>query len=839
MNPRTLALARYRFARSVRRSRGTYLALVLLMGVIGGTAMASLAAARETASSYATLLRSSNPSDMNLLIFAPNVSTQFARLPGVRDVEASIFSLNAFPLSARQLPIFSQPYVSGDVLPLASVDGEFFNQDHVTLTAGRRADSRRADEFMATALAERLMGWHVGQRILFGFYTSAQVAETKFGTPAVRPTIARYERLVGTIVFTYQIVQDNVDRYPTFLLFTPPASRRFVTGNQYIQYAFKLRGGSAAVTRVEQEIIRALPPGSTYNFHVTSIVAGEADRTVRPDALALGVFGAMALLGALLTALQLVARQLRAKREDQEALRALGAKRGAIVTDALVGVVVAVVAGSLLAVAVAVLLSPLSPIGPVRPVLPVRFHFDALVLLAGPAVLLGGAAAAAFVLAYRWAPGRRGAHVTRPSNGSNLARLGANAGVPVSAVTGLHFAFESGRGRRAVPVRSVLAGVTLAVTMIGATLTFGSGLSTLVSHPSLYGWNWDYAITASTNVPPQSVAVVRHSSLVRAWSRASFANAQIDGLTVPIILVYPGARLAPPLLAGHAVENTHQIVLGAATMADLHKHLGDYVTGGYGDQHDYPVYVPRTRMKIVGVATLPAVGNAQTLHTSMGLGAVLDVNIEPKAFMKAISSPYPTLNGPNSVFVRLVPGVSRARALSFLRSVARAGNRALAALPASASGGASVSWLSVQYPAEIINYRSIGDTPLWLAMGFASGIMVAFGLTIVASVRRRRRDLALLKTLGFTRRQLGAAIAWQATVSVLVGLVIGIPAGVLLGRWLWGLFAHQIYAVPRATVPTGSLVLLGASALVLANVVAYFPSRSAARTRAGIALRAE
>jgi len=811
---------------------------VLLLGVIGGTAMASLAAARETQSSYDTVLARSNPSDMNLIAYSPNFASRLARLPGVSHVGTALFSINAFPLGANGKPQLPPAYLAGDVSPVASINGEFFNQDRVIVTSGRMADPHRANEFMATATAERIMGWHVGQRIEFGFYTNAQLANSS-ALPTSPPKVLRVERLVGTIAFTYQIVQDHVDRYPWLFLFTPAATRHFTAGPQYIEFAFKLRGGAASVTTVEKEIIRVLPPGSTYSFHVTSVVQGAANRTVRPDALALGVFGAMAMLGALLTALQLIARLLRATRDDQLALRALGAKRRAVVADALVGDVASIVVGCLLAVGVAVLLSPLSPIGPVRAVLPARIHADALVLAVGPVVLLVCATAAALALAYRWAPGRRRAREGRPGAESRLARLGANAGMPVSAVAGLHFAFEPGRGRSAVPVRSVLVGVTLAVAMVGATLTFGSGLSTLVSHPSLYGWNWDYAIAGNSTVPPQSVAVVRHSPLVRAWSKSNFANAQIDGLTVPIMLVHPGARVTPPLLAGHAVQGVHQIVLGAATLADLHKKLGDYVIGGYGDKHDYPVYVPPTRMKIVGIATLPAVGNALTLHTSMGLGAMIDINIEPAVFAKAIASPYPTLNGPAMVFVRFRPGVTHAQALAFLRTVDRVGDRALAAVPNGAGGGSSVNWLSVQYPAEIVNYRSIGDTPLWLAMGFASGIVVAFGLTIVASVRRRRRDLALLKTLGFTRRQLGAAIAWQATLSVVVGLLVGIPGGIVLGRWLWDLFARQIYAVPRATVPTLSLCLLGAAAVVLANVVAYFPSRSASRTRAALVLRAE
>jgi ABC-type lipoprotein release transport system permease subunit len=155
------------------------------------------------------------------------------------------------------------------------------------------------------------------------------------------------------------------------------------------------------------------------------------------------------------------------------------------------------------------------------------------------------------------------------------------------------------------------------------------------------------------------------------------------------------------------------------------------------------------------------------------------------------------------------------------------------------AAGASVNVLRVQFPAEIENYRSMGATPVLLAAGLAVGAVAALGLTLTASVRRRRRDLALLKALGFTRRQLAACVAWQTTVAATIGVIAGIPLGIALGRWLWILFAHQIYAVPRPMVPALPLVCIGLGALVLANAAAALPGRYAARTPAALVLRTE
>jgi hypothetical protein len=38
--------------------------------------------------------------------------------------------------------------------------------------------------------------------------------------------------------------------------------------------------------------------------------------------------------------------------------------------------------------------------------------------------------------------------------------------------------------------------------------------------------------------------------------------------------------------------------------------------------------------------------------------------------------------------------------------------------------------------------------------------------------------LALLKVLGFTQRQLAAAVVWRATVAVIIGMIVGIPLGI-------------------------------------------------------------
>jgi hypothetical protein len=314
----------------------------------------------------------------------------------------------------------------------------------------------------------------------------------------------------------------------------------------------------------------------------------------------------------------------------------------------------------------------------------------------------------------------------------------------------------------------------------------------------------------------------------------------MDGQQVPFLIANQNAAVTPPILTGHGVNGAHQVVLGAATMAQLHKRLGQYITVTYGAPANAPIWLPPTRLLIVGTATFPAIGFASTVsdHTSMGTGALLALQLLPKPFAAAVNGgPTPALDGPSLALVRMQPGVPAAAALANLQRIVVASDRVYAS--AEGAGGNTLVVQGVQRPAEIVNYKTIGLTPTLLVSGLALGAVVALALTLIASVRQRRRDLALLKTIGFVRRQLAAAVAWQATVAAVVGIVVGIPLGVIAGRWLWDLFAEQIYAVPYPTVSVPSIFLVALGTLVLSNVVAAVPARTAARTPTAVLLQAE
>ena len=851
MTRAALRVGWYRFRRTFRRRWPALLTLTVLVALLGGLAMAAVAGARRTQSAYPAYLASSHASDLQVGfytnegasvagdLYSPVVTARFAALPHVRHVSA-VVQMFAAPADKNGKPDIPPPLQNNIVYTEGSFGGYGFTRDGVVADESRLADPRRPDEMMATPEAARLLHWKVGQMVSFDIFSIQQLFDAGFGPPQVPPVMRARVRLVGIVSLSTSVVGDQIDRYPTPVLFTPALTAEALRlgAGGFPTYNLTLDNGAADVAAVEREFIRALPANSTYTFHVTSVVEGALERAVKPESIAIGVFGLIAALATLFIAGQAVSRGIRSEAQDLDIVRALGADPAMTVADSLLGTVLAIVVGALLAGAVSVALSPIAPLGVVRQIDPSPgFTADWTVLLAGFAFLVVVLMAIAVLVAAMTIMQRTTRSAAPGQQNSSVVGLAVRLGLPPASVAGVRFAVERGRGRDAVPVGSALLGAAVAVAVVVTTLTFGSSLSTLISSPHLYGWNWDYALAedGGGNIPPSALHMLGNDPYVAAWSGMNFASAQVDGVTVPIILQETGARVVPPILTGRTVQAKDEIVLGGTTLAELHKHVGDTVVASYGGPSDFPIYVPPTKVRIVGTATLPAVGNAGALHTSMGTGAILDTGIEPPAMQAALVNPDPNVNGPGLVVVRLRTAAPAGAGLSSLEKIAVAATKTLAADPS--AGGGQFSVLPVQQPAEIENYRSMGDTPAALAAALAAGAVVALGLILIASVNRRRHDLALLRTLGFLQRQLGAVIAWQASIAALVGLVVGIPLGIIMGRVLWDLFAAEIVAVPHATVPAVQIVLVGVGAVVLANLVSLVPARLAARTRTSQLLR--
>ena len=99
----------------------------------------------------------------------------------------------------------------------------------------------------------------------------------------------------------------------------------------------------------------------------------------------------------------------------------------------------------------------------------------------------------------------------------------------------------------------------------------------------------------------------------------------------------------------------------------------------------------------------------------------------------------------------------------------------------------------------------------------------------------------MLKVLGFKRRQVRASVALQASILGGIGLVFGIPLGIVAGRAAWRIVADGLGVSAPATLTVPALWLVAGAAVTLAlvNLVAVVPARSAARVDTARTLRSE
>jgi predicted lysophospholipase L1 biosynthesis ABC-type transport system permease subunit len=260
-------------------------------------------------------------------------------------------------------------------------------------------------------------------------------------------------------------------------------------------------------------------------------------------------------------------------------------------------------------------------------------------------------------------------------------------------------------------------------------------------------------------------------------------------------------------------------------MRQLGKHIGDTVQVG---SKRY-----RRPFTIVGTVTLPSFGLALADRVSLGRGAMMS----EQALLAAqglgpdeTPSDQPSEAASSAVAIDLVPGTSAAPRARLVRRITSAN-------PDGTPGG---TYQLTHYKAAAIdNAAQMGGQPLTLALSLAAAAVLSLARTVLTSVRRRRRELALLKTLGMTRRQLRAIVAWQTTLTLAVALVAGVPLGIAAGHWAWQSFAGSFGAVPDTVVPVLLLTAGGVALIGVANLLASVPAAVAARTKPATALRAE
>ena len=155
---------------------------------------------------------------------------------------------------------------------------------------------------------------------------------------------------------------------------------------------------------------------------------------------------------------------------------------------------------------------------------------------------------------------------------------------------------------------------------------------------------------------------------------------------------------------------------------------------------------------VTGTAVFPAVADT----TELGTGAELTV-----AGLLRLPSPGMPAPPYNGLVVKFRPGVPLQQGINSLTArVERLG-------PYAVTGPST--------PADLVNFGQLQDLPLLL--GLALGLLALLTIThlLLTSVHRLRRDLAVLRALGFTGGQVRATVSWMAVTLAAVALAVGIP----------------------------------------------------------------
>ena len=344
-------------------------------------------------------------------------------------VESTV-ELNLGPLTpqAKPLPSNYLPRRRGQCF-----GGLDFSEDPIKIVAGRMVDPHTADEVVIDAASAKTLGYHVGEEIPVGWVTNAQTTSGNFDpsrpVPVHQRAMVKLVGIVGGQATTLFQDQDSANGQ-SLMLFTPALTNRLLAccSNDMVS-ALTLRDGDRHLSAVEGAVKGALPKGLPFVYQESQSIIATADATLRPETIALNVFGGITGIAALLIAGQVISRRVRLRAPELDIARALGADPPMCLCDGLLGSVGAVLLGSLLAGAVAVGLSPLGPLGPVRPFLGVALRPDWTVIGIGVLTLVLVLTGVAVLASFRSLPDRTRNRATRFTS-SRVTTAASRAGLP-------------------------------------------------------------------------------------------------------------------------------------------------------------------------------------------------------------------------------------------------------------------------------------------------------------------------------------------------------------------------------------------------------------------------
>jgi ABC-type lipoprotein release transport system permease subunit len=815
----------YRLRAELRRRRRRLVGLALLVALLGGLVLATAAGARRTSTAYERLIEVTNPPE--LLVSPPggpgDDPTPFyaalSRLPGVLGVRV-IAGIPLLPQSGT--PSAQLPELGIPVVVAAMDEGWESGAGRPRLTSGRFPDEANAEEVMVSERLASQTGLMVGDHI-DAVVLTAEPTGAELAVPAERGLPIRLVVTGIGLLYDEVVPFSDLDSGGRIMATAPLAAlidrdRWDFEGAQVdVAPGTDLGELTAAVHGLAAD--ESLGTGGLVFVSDQVSAARQVDDAMQP--LAAGLTIAAFALGLVTLAVtgQAVVRSSHEDVGESEALRSVGWRPADNVTFALCRGAVIGLAGGLGAMVVALLASRWFPISIARVAEPSPG------IRADTTVLVWGGLALALVTALFGVPPAVAAtrERTRPHRPSGVARRAASAGLSPAAVQGLRFAVVGG-GTRPVPLRSTLLAVTIATTSVFASMAFAESLVGLVETPARYGQGWDRMVDAQFGPAPVGRVIDRLGShpSVAGLAVGNYGDVTVGGAPVPAVSLGPiSGSVGLTLVEGRTAAGPNEIVLGGEVLDRLDAAIGDTVEvdAGAGPEP----------MQVTGRGVFPHLGQGSFSTTGLGIGAQLASEVLP-SFRDGQEVPSDYLfEGRQYNFVAIdIEGPTSAvdaELADIERSMFEDGGFGLVR--------------HEQPPTKILDLDRVRVVPVAMAAVLGIVALVTLAHLLLSSVRERRRELGLLRTLGFTRRQLQASVAWQASLLVVAALCVGVPVGIALGRVIWQGFAERLHvAAPAETSPI-SIVWAVALSILLANLMAAVPARQAAVTRPSEVLRRE
>lgn len=767
------------------RTVGATVGLVLLAGVAGAVVLAALSGAHRTDTAFDRFLTATKGPDA---IFQPQSEDELAQVSDLPEVRA-VAPLYFMAVAPQGL------LVGSDSGTFAGSDDTFgYRLNRPLVLEGRLADPDRVDEVTVNAaMAERL---HLapGDPLTLDAITPEQFQAQSTGEPASGPAAPGIEVRVTGIVVSFLDIATNAGSptlYPTPAFFH---EYRDQIANDGPIVVLDLVHDAAGLPALRRGLEAAAGDGPTSDIGTRQDLSIDFEQAAGVQARALLIFAALAALAGTVAVGQALSRHLASTVPPRRITASLGMTRRQHFSIGVLETIPVAIGGALVAVPLALAASPLMPIGLSRQAEPhPGLAFDTLVVVPGAVlvglVILGRGALSAWALTRR--PGTAGATTTPSTLCTMLARNKA----PSPVVVGVGMALPRQPAPMGPAARSALVAAVAGTTLLAGILAFSASLDRLVSTPARYGAPFD---RATTETMPARVARAQAADLAErpgVGSVTVLGMAMITALDTQVAAGSVEGVGGPPqvtVAAGRLPRTEDEVFMGSSLLRNLGLRLGESIEIADGD------------FTIVGNGLLPAIGDLDptkvALFTPAGLRAV---DGQSQGAYLWFDDDSPDDEATRWAEQRVGPTVGPTP------------------------------------PPVIRNLADIDRMPLLLAVFVGLLAVAALVHTTVTTVRWRRRDLAVLRVLGFSGRQMRSTVAWQARVPVLLGLLVGVPVGVAIGRWTWVLVARGPGAPEDAIVPAVAVVLLVPAALLFASAVAALPGRAAARVHPAVALRAE